>query len=104
MFRKGDHILEVNSQSLLETTLDGAYKILGNLQPGTVKLKIKRNMVLRSDQHQLKSKKSAERLKKAKSDGGDGVLAKWGNVMDLTQPPDSILADLMTPARHLTGV
>eukprot|EP00794_Sanderia_malayensis_P009948 gene9948-10968_t len=99
--RKGDHILEVNSQSLLETTLDDAYKILGNLQPGSVKLKIKRNMKANVDHVEEDSKRS-ERTKKAKSVGSDGALAKWGNVQDLRQPPDNALADLMTPARHLT--
>ncbi len=71
-----------------------------------VRLKIKRNMVSGSKQTkpEHKSKKSAERSKKAKSDGGDGALAKWGNTMDLRKPGTGVLADLMTPARHLTGM
>ena len=102
--RKGDHILEVNAHVLYQATIDEAYNVLGNLQPGTVRLKIKRKKNLGNAN--LSKKSSLERPTKAKSDCGDNVLAKWGNMLDLrtpSKPAQDGLADLMTPARHLTG-
>ncbi|XP_065060168.1 uncharacterized protein LOC135687522 isoform X2 [Rhopilema esculentum] len=101
--RKGDHILEVNSQGLYQATLDEAYNILGNLQPGTVVLKVKR----RKRSTSVSRKPSSERSVKAQSDAGVGALAKWGKFLDLrnpSTPKSENLSDLMTPARHLSGI
>ena len=101
-YRKGDHILEVNSLGLYQATLDEAYNILGNLQPGSVAFKIKRK---KSSANSSK-RSSNDRKKKAMSDAGDGSLSKWGNLLDLrtpASPASEHLADLMTPARHLSG-
>lgn len=94
----------MNSHELYQATLDEAYNVLGNLQPGTVGLKIKRKKNLGSTN--LSKKSSIERSAKAKSDSGDSALAKWGNMLDLRTPSKPVqeeLADLMTPARHLSG-
>ena len=91
----------MNAHVLYQATLDEAYNVLGNLQPGTVRLKIKRKKNANPSK-----KSSVERSTKAKSDNGDNALAKWGNMLDLRTPSKPVqeeLADLMTPARHLTG-
>lgn len=96
--------MEVNSQSLHEASLDEAYNILGNLQPGSVSFKIRRKKN-NADASRSSLKRRGE---KARSDAGDGTLAKWGNLMDLRTPstpvPDNNMANLMTPARHLTSI
>ena len=93
----------MNSLGLYQATLDEAYNILGNLQPGSVAFKIKRKKSTANS-----SKRSSNhRAKKAISDAGDGALSKWGNLMDLRTPVSPVsehLADLMTPARHLSGI
>ena len=94
--------MEVNSQGLHQATLDDAYNILGNLQPGGVSFKIKR----KKSSANASKRSSNDRAKKAISDAGDGSLAKWGNLLDLrsqTPPVQDNLAELMTPARHLSG-
>ena len=101
--RKGDHILEVNSQSLSQATLDEAYSILGNLQPGSVAFKIKRKRSSAISSNRI----SNESAKKAIPDAGKSSLSKWGNSLDLrtpVSPEPEQLADLMTPARHLAGI
>jgi len=100
--RKGDHILEVNSRSLSQATLDEAYGILGNLQPGSVAFKIKRKRSSAISSNRI----SNESAKKAIPDAGNSSLSKWGNSLDLrtpASPEPEQLADLMTPARHLAA-
>ena len=99
--RKGDFIREVNSQGLYQASLDETYNILGNLQPGNVTFKIRR----KKSSPKWSRRSSKEREVKAASVAGDGNLSKWGNILDLrtSSPVPENLADLMTPARHLSG-